>query len=123
MIMIIIIVILFLHLCFYNNKILHVHIHVYNDITICRLDTLHHQLLIMQEEHKRAIQKTLSAEDRAQKMDQLLAQEEATVQQLEKELAIKREKKFKQSQQLQEVKRRKQNIEAEIQVEKYSNMK
>lgn len=72
----------------------------------------------MQEEHKRAIQKTLSAEDRAQKMDQLLAQEEATVQQLEKELAVKREKKFKQSQQLQEVKRRKQNIEAEIQVRK-----
>lgn len=70
----------------------------------------------MQEEHKKAIQKTLSAEDRAHKMDQLLAQEEATVQQLEKELTIKREKKFKQTQQLQEVKKKKQNVEAEIQV-------
>lgn len=70
----------------------------------------------MQEEHKKAILKTLSAEDRAHKMDQLLAQEEATVQQLEKELTIKREKKFKQTQQLQEVKKKKQNVEAEIQV-------
>lgn len=81
-----------------------------------RLNTLHHQLVIMQEEFQKSIQKALSAEDKAHKMDQMLAQEEVTVQQLEKELALKRDKKFKCTQQLHEIKRKKQNIEAEIQV-------
>lgn len=70
----------------------------------------------MQEEYKKSIQKTLSAEDRAHKMDQLLAEEESIVQQLEKELSTKRDKKFNNTQQLHDIKREKQNYEAEIQV-------
>ena len=70
----------------------------------------------MAEEHKKAIQKTLSAEERAYKMDQILAEEEIKVKKLEKELSVLRDKQFKKNQDLHEVKRKKQNIEAEIQV-------
>ena len=47
---------------------------------------------LMQEELKRSTQKTLSAEERAQQMDQMLSDEEARIAQLEKEMAALREK-------------------------------
>ena len=47
---------------------------------------------LMQEELKRSTEKTLSAEERAQQMDQMLSDEEARVAQLEKEMAAYREK-------------------------------
>lgn len=71
----------------------------------------------MQEEHKKSILKTLSAEERAHKMDQLLAEEESKVDQLEKAVAVHREKQFKKAQELHDLKRKKQNMEAEIQVQ------
>lgn len=46
----------------------------------------------MQEELKRSTQKVLSAEERAQEIDSMLAEEEERVQQLEKDIAKMREK-------------------------------
>ena len=46
----------------------------------------------MQQELKKSTQKMLSAEERAQEMDQLLAEEEERVDQLERELRKTREK-------------------------------
>jgi UDP-glucose:O-linked fucose beta-1,3-glucosyltransferase len=83
-----------------------------------RLDTLHHQRLIMAEEHKKSVQKTLSSEERAHKMDEILAEEESQVKKLEKEISLQREKQFKLTQKLNEEKRKKENVEAEIQSSK-----
>lgn len=57
-----------------------------------RVDTMQKQRELMQEELKRSTEKTLSAEERAQQMDQMLLDEEARVAQLEKEMAAYREK-------------------------------
>ena len=46
----------------------------------------------MQEELKRSTQKVLSAEERAQEIDSMLAEEEERVEQLEKDIAKMREK-------------------------------
>ena len=57
-----------------------------------RVDTMQKQRELMQEELKQSTEKTLSAEERAQQMDQMLSDEEARVAQLEKEMAAYREK-------------------------------
>lgn len=46
----------------------------------------------MQEELKTSTKKTLSAEERAHQMDEVLSSEEAKLAQLEKEVALQREK-------------------------------
>jgi UDP-glucose:O-linked fucose beta-1,3-glucosyltransferase len=72
----------------------------------------------MAEEHKKSVQKTLSSEERAHKMDEILAEEESQVKKLEKEISLQREKQFKLTQKLNEEKRKKENVEAEIQSSK-----
>ena len=57
-----------------------------------RLDTLQHQREVMQSELQKSTQKTLTSEEKAHQMDQLLAGEEERVAQLEKELARLRER-------------------------------
>lgn len=54
-------------------------------------------------------------------MDQLLAEEENKVKKLEKEVATQREKQFKKNEELNKCKRKKQSIEAEIQVPSHSS--
>lgn len=71
---------------------------------------------IMQEELKKTTLKTLSAEDKAHKIDQLLAEEEAKVALIEKEISIAQEKQFKKAQELKQASLARQNKEAEIQV-------
>ena len=81
----------------------------------CRLETVHKQRELLQQELKKGTQKTLSAEERAQQMDQMLNDEEATVRQLEKELSALRERQFKHAQELFELKRQETTMQAEIQ--------
>ena len=69
----------------------------------------------MQQELKKNTQKTLSAEERAQQMDEMLSEEEARVRQSEKELSIFRERQFKHAQELFELKRQEATMQAEIQ--------
>ena len=73
----------------------------------------------MQEELKKTTLKTLTAEEKAHRIDQLLAEEEAKVSTIEKELSVAQERQFKKAQELQEAKRLQQNTEAEIQVYMY----
>lgn len=68
----------------------------------------------MQLELKRATQKTLSAEEQAHKVDQLLAEEENYVTQLEKELSNLKEKQFARAQQLFELKQKEGSMEATL---------
>lgn len=93
-------------------------IHVVSHICNCdgRLDTVKHQREIMQQELKKATLKTLSAEEKAHKLDQLLAEEEGEVASIEKEISIAQEKHFKKAEELKAAKRLQQNKEAEIQV-------
>ena len=56
------------------------------------MDTVQRQRELLQEELKRSTQKVLSAEERAQEIDSMLAEEEERVQQLEKDIAKMREK-------------------------------
>lgn len=68
----------------------------------------------MQLELKRATQKTLSAEDQAHKIDQLLAEEENSIARLLKELSQLKEKQFACAQELFEFKRKDGSMEAEL---------
>ena len=70
----------------------------------------------MQQELKKSTFKTLTAEEKAHKMDQLLSEEEARVASIEKEISSAQEKQFKRAQELKEVTTQQQNVEAEIQV-------
>ena len=69
----------------------------------------------MQQELKKSTQKTLNSEERAQNMDQILAEEEAKVVMLEKEVTTLREKQFKHAQEVFEIKRKDTTMQAEIQ--------
>lgn len=69
----------------------------------------------MQQELKKSTQKTLNSEERAQNMDQILAEEESKVAMLEKELTTLREKQFKHAQEVFELKRKDTTMQAEIQ--------
>ncbi len=80
-----------------------------------RLETLQKQREMMQQELKKSTQKTLSAEERAQNMDQILANEESRVAAMEKELTILREKQFKHAQEVFELKQKDTIMQAEIQ--------
>ena len=71
----------------------------------------------MQQELKKSTLKTLTAEEKAHKMDQLLSEEEARVTGIEKDISTAQEKQFKRAQELKEVKTKQQNVEAEIQVQ------
>lgn len=79
------------------------------------METIQKQRELLQQELKKSTQKTLSAEERAQQMDQMLLDEEASVKQLEKELSILRERQFKHAQELFELKRQDTTMQAEIQ--------
>ncbi len=68
----------------------------------------------MQQELKKSTKKTLSAEERAQNMDQILADEESRVAILEKEVVTLREKQFKHVQDVFELKRKETTMQAEI---------
>ncbi len=68
----------------------------------------------MQQELKKSTKKTLSSEERAQNMDQILADEESRVAILEKEVVTLREKQFKHVQELFELKRKETTMQAEI---------
>ncbi len=68
----------------------------------------------MQQELKKSTKKTLSAEERAQNMDQILADEESRVAILEKEVVTLREKQFKHVQEVFELKRKETTMQAEI---------
>lgn len=70
----------------------------------------------MQQELKKATLKTLSAEEKAHKLDQLLSEEEAKIAATEKDISIAQEKQFKRSQELKDAKKQQQSKEAEIQV-------
>lgn len=88
----------------------------------------------MQEEMKKSTLKTLTAEEKAHQMDQLLAEEEEKLSILEKEISVQREKQvqeewvckfvaitespvqFKKAQELFELKRKMADVQAEIQV-------
>lgn len=93
-----------------------VHVHVVFILLLHRLNTVKRQREIMQEELKKTTMKTLSAEEKAHKIDQVLAEEEAKVAAVEKEIAIAQEKQFKKAQELKQASIAKQNKEAEIQV-------
>lgn len=80
----------------------------------CRLETLIKQREHMQLELKKAMQKTLSAEEQAHRVDQLLAEEENHVTRLEKELSLLKEKQFARAQELFELKRKEGSMEAEL---------
>ena len=82
---------------------------------MCRLETTQKQRELLQQELKKSTQKTLSSEERAQKMDEMLSQEEGTVRQLEKELSTLRERQFKHAQELFELKQKETTMQAEIQ--------
>ena len=69
----------------------------------------------MQQELKKSTHKTLSAEERAQNMDQILAEEESRVTLLEREIATLREKQFKNAQEVFELKQKETTMQAEIQ--------
>lgn len=84
-------------------------------VTFYRLETIQRQRELLQHELKKNTQKTLSAEERAQQMDQMLSEEEATVKQLEKELSVMRERQFKHAQELFDLKRQETTMQAEIQ--------
>jgi predicted nuclease with TOPRIM domain len=68
----------------------------------------------MQLELKRATQKTLSAEENAAKIDQLLTQEEYNLSRLQKELSQLKEKHFVRAQELFELRRKETSMEAEL---------
>lgn len=80
-----------------------------------RLETLQKQREMMQQELKKSTQKTLSSEERAQNMDQILANEESRVTIMEKELATLRDKQFKHAQEVFELKQKDTIMQAEIQ--------
>lgn len=82
---------------------------------LLRFDTLQKQRELMQQELKKNTQKTLSSEERAQRMDQLLAEEEAKISQFENQLAELREKQFKHAQEVFELKQKQTTMLAEIQ--------
>ncbi len=69
----------------------------------------------MQQELKKSTQKTLSSEERAQNMDQILVNEESRVVAMEKELALLRDKQFKHTQEVFELKQKDTIMQAEIQ--------
>lgn len=69
----------------------------------------------MQLELKHATEKTLSTEDYAHKIDQVLAEEEHNVCRLEKELSNLKEKQFARVQELFELRRKDSSMEAELQ--------
>ena len=81
----------------------------------CRFDTLQKQRELMQQDLKKSTQKTLSSEERAQRMDQLLAEEEDKISHLENQLSDLREKQFKHAQQVFELKQKETTMQAEIQ--------
>ena len=83
-------------------------------IYLCRLETLTKQRELMQLELKRTTQKTLSAEENAQKIDQILAQEEHSLGRLLKELSQLKEKQFARAQELFELRRKESSMEAEL---------
>ena len=70
----------------------------------------------MQQELKQSTVKMLTAEEKAHKMDQLLAEEEAKVAMMEKEITTLRDKQFKKAQIFHDLKKSRQNLESEIQV-------
>lgn len=65
-------------------------------------------------ELKRATQKTLSAEENAQKIDQILALEENNIGRLGKELSQLKEKHFARAQELFELRSKESSMEAEL---------
>ena len=69
----------------------------------------------MQFELNKATRKTLSSEEHAHCIDQLLAEEEANVSHMEKELVHMREKQFLSAQQLFELKKKNTSMEGEQQ--------
>ena len=69
----------------------------------------------MQQELKKATQKTLTAEEQAHRIDQILAEEERNVVHLEKELAQLKDKQFTRAQEHFELKRKENSMEAELQ--------
>ena len=81
----------------------------------CRLETIQKQRELLQHELKKSTQKTLTSEERAQQMDQMLSEEESAVRQLEKELSVMRERQFKHAQELFDLKRQETTMQAEIQ--------
>lgn len=68
----------------------------------------------MQHELKKATQKTLSSEEQAHRIDEILAEEERNVVHLEKELATLKERQFTRAQELFELKRKEGSMEAEL---------
>ena len=103
----------------YRPSYMYVHVlhvlHVFS-VTCTRLDTVRHQRGIMQQELKKTTLKTLTAEEKAHTLDQLLAEEETMIASIEKEISVAQEKLFKITQESKEAKRLQTNREAEIQV-------
>ncbi len=89
---------------------------MYNKTTTTRLETVKHQREIMQQELKKTTVKTLTAEEKAHKLDQLLGEEEAVIASIEKDISGAQDKLFKRAQETKEATRSQQNMEAEIQV-------
>jgi chromosome segregation ATPase len=79
-----------------------------------RLNTYQTQRRALQEEVMKKTKGLLSAEERAQEMDELLTIEETNVKRIEKELEKTREKQFKKSQRLFEQKQSNAVLQAEL---------
>ena len=73
-----------------------------------------HEALV--EKLKVAMESTLSAEERATRMDELLAEEEKRQVEMDQEIKRLRELQFKKTQELHEARRKERETEAEIQV-------
>ena len=73
-----------------------------------------HEALI--EKLKMELESTLSAEERAARMDELLTEEEKRQQEISTELKQLRDAQFKKTQQLHNAQTQEKNTEAEIQV-------
>ena len=79
-----------------------------------RLETMIKQRELMQQELKKATQKTLTAEEQAHRIDEILAEEERNIVHMEKDLSQMKEKQFTRAQDLFELKRKESSMESEL---------